>query len=136
MRWIRGWLSTRLTVENSIRLFADDTKLYRAVSSADDGRKSLQREINRLDACTSQKLILKVHPDKCKIMRTGQRHREHTYTMKTSDDQTTELNKTTAEKDLGVTMDNQLIDLQRAHQQHCEESHPSDGDDKTNVQIN
>ena len=34
------------TVENSIRLFADDTKLYRAVTFADDDRKSLQRGIN------------------------------------------------------------------------------------------
>ena len=95
------------TVENSIRLFADDTKLYRAVTSADNDRKSLQRDIDTLDAW-SQKWMLKFHPDKCKIMRIGQRHREHTYSMKTSDGQTTEIKKTTAEKDLGVTIDNRL----------------------------
>ena len=38
----------------------------------------------------------------------GQRHREHTYIMKISDGQTTETKKTTAEKDLGVTIDNRL----------------------------
>ena len=95
------------TVENSIRLFADDTKLYRAVTSADNDRKSLQRDIDTLDAW-SQKWMLKFHPDKCKIMRIGQRHREHTYSMKTSDGQTTEIKKTTAERDLGVTIDNRL----------------------------
>ena len=95
------------TVENSIRLFADDTKLYRAVTSAYNESKSLQRDINILDAW-AQKWMLKFHPDKCKIVRIGQRHREHTYTMKTSDGQTTELKKTTAEKDLGVTIDNRL----------------------------
>ena len=46
--------------------------------------------------------------DKCKIMKIGQRHREHTYIMRTNDVQTTELKKTTAEKDLGVTIDNRL----------------------------
>ena len=80
---------------------------HRAVTSADDDRKSLQRDIDTLDAW-SQKWMLKFHPDKCKIMRIGQRHREHTYSMKTSDGQTTEIKKTTAEKDLGVTIDNRL----------------------------
>ena len=95
------------TEENSIRLFADDSKLYRAVTSVDDDRKSLQRDINRLDAW-SQKWMLKFLPDTCKIMRIGQRHREHTYTMNTSDGLITELKKKTAEKDLGVTMHNRL----------------------------
>ena len=64
-------------VENSIRLFADDTKLYLAVSSEDKDCQSLQRDIDRLDEW-SLKWQLKFHPKKCKTMHIGSRHQHHT----------------------------------------------------------
>ena len=59
-------ISTRISNGTSICLFADDTKIWRAMSSVEDCN-ILQNDINYLhDWCISNQM--KFHPDKCKVV--------------------------------------------------------------------
>ena len=63
-------------VTNSIKLFADDTKLYRAVKS-DEDRQSLQQDIDNMDGW-AREWQMQFHPHKCKTMRIGNKSEELT----------------------------------------------------------
>jgi hypothetical protein len=95
-----------LSVKSTIKLFADDTKLYRRINSIEDCQ-ILQRDIEALESW-SHKWLLKFHPNKCKVMRIGRGHPDFTYVMKDVNNHTINLEETTVEKDLGVQVDNKL----------------------------
>lgn len=93
-------------VQSNIKLFADDTKLFRRIRGPDDCH-ALQKDITVLEEWSSQ-WLLKFHPDKCKVMRLGCGHPATKYFMTNSDGQPVTLEETPEEKDLGVTIDNKL----------------------------
>ena len=56
-------------IKNSIKMFADDTKMWAKIAVREDAG-SLQEDLNRL-VQWSEKLLLKFNPDKCKAMHIG-----------------------------------------------------------------
>ena len=95
-------------VKNCIRLFADDTKLYRTVTT-DLDCLSLQQvlDIDNIEEWAS-KWQLKFHPKKCETMRIGDKYPKYNYTMTAEDGTIVQLEETVVEKDLGVVVDNKL----------------------------
>jgi len=98
-------------IKNSIMMFADDTKIWRAIAKQEDA-ESLQQDLRRLGEWSEQ-WLLKFNPAKCKVMHIG--HELPTkYIMKDGDgDKTIELESTVEEKDLGVTTSRDL----KSHEQ-------------------
>ena len=85
-------------VRNSIKMFADDMKIWTKIASHDDA-VSLQQDFDRL-VQWSEKWLLKFNPIKCQVMHIG--HKLSTsYTMKDGSEVTT-LESTDKEKDLGI----------------------------------
>ena len=56
-------------VKSSIKMFADDTKLWTKISNTADS-EMLQEDLNRLK-CWSDKWLLRFNPEKCKVMHVG-----------------------------------------------------------------
>jgi len=56
-------------ITNSIKLFADDAKIWRKIITDNDS-ESLQEDLNKL-ITWSQTWLLKFHPEKCKVMHIG-----------------------------------------------------------------
>ena len=93
-------------VQSEVFLFADDTKIFRQIQS-DQDMEILQQDLNAL--CEwSRKWLLLFHPDKCKLLRIGKKEVETEYTMVDNSGCVVKLGGTTAEKDLGITVDEQL----------------------------
>ena len=92
-------------VTSDIQLFADDTKIYRRITTGDDN-EALQDDLANLEAWT-QLWQLRFNAEKCKVMYIGQHNSRHEYTMK-RDNTDIVLSRTTEEKDLGVFMDPSL----------------------------
>ena len=88
------------TVNSFIKLFADDTKLFRSILSKEDC-DILQKDISKLEEW-SRKWQLKFHPNKCKVLRMGNNVQEYTYTMTNEDSTPIPLENIEMEKDLGV----------------------------------
>ena len=86
-------------VTSSIKLFADDTKLYCRVP--DDGA-GLQADIDAL-LRWSEKWLLPFNASKCKVMHIGSNNPEHAYTLKGAP-----VEAVAEERDLGVVIDRQL----------------------------
>ncbi|CAH1277366.1 Hypp9585 [Branchiostoma lanceolatum] len=88
-------------VSSTVRIFADDSKLYQGVKD-NKGRVNLQKDLEALrDWSASWQLPFNV--GKCKVLHMGNNNNRQIYTL---GDQV--LEETTAEKDLGVTVDNHL----------------------------
>ena len=89
-------------VDSSMLLFADDTKIFREIRSYLD-QDEIQKDINSMNTW-SQTWLLKFHPDKCKVIRFGKPDDiQKQYVLNDHP-----LNYTDEEKDLGVTIDNNL----------------------------
>ena len=88
-------------VASTCKLFADDSKLYGPVST-DDGIQAIQKDLTQLVAW-SEKWQMGHNVDKCKTLHLGNHNPGHQYTMNGNP-----LVKTSAEKDLGVTVDEHL----------------------------
>ena len=87
-------------VNNLVKLFADDTKLYAVVNNEDD-QTSLQNDIDSLIEW-SDTWLLKFNRSKCKHLHLG-RDTDSSYKIAGEI-----ISKTTEEKDLGITIDKQL----------------------------
>lgn len=86
-------------------MFADDTKLYRQIKSEEDV-KLLQEDLDKLQNW-SNKWLLKFHPNKCKVISikaSGTRK----YYMTGQGGDMIQLENITHEKDIGVTIDEDL----------------------------
>ena len=95
------------TTLSPCKLFADDTKLYRKISSPDDAL-ILQSDLDKLQAW-SDEWLLKFHPNKCKVLRIkGSNNLNRDYYLNGQNNDIVTLEKITAEKDLGVTIDDKL----------------------------
>jgi len=94
-------------VLSCVKLYADDTKLYRRILTTED-EDVFQADINSLQDW-SDKWLLRFHPDKCKTMTVGSRREiPANYYMTAADGKRTALERTSKEKDLGVIWDEDL----------------------------
>ena len=88
-------------VMSYIKIFADDTKIFRAIRSISDINK-IQKDIDRLVAW-SIKWQLYFNSSKCKVIHYGKNNPNHNYNINNS-----KLAEDDKEKDLGVLFDNKL----------------------------
>jgi ribonuclease P/MRP protein subunit RPP40 len=88
------------------RLFADDTKAYKAISSINDCVE-LQRDLDEMQKWATE-WQMRFHLDKCKVLRIGRGHPDFQYTMCKQGEPPHTLEESSVEKDLGVFVDNQL----------------------------
>ena len=99
------------TVNCSIKMFADDTKLnvllnlFRTVKTIDDCN-ILQNDLNTLSQWTND-WLLSFNVDKCKVMHIGKNNPKLDYTMRTENENRM-LIETSEENDLGVWITNDL----------------------------
>ena len=85
-------------------LLADDTKVFRRITSKEDGQ-TLQADIDALQRW-SDKWLLRFHPDKCHVLTLGKvENIRHTFRYTISKQ---ELEHVFEEKDLGILIDNNL----------------------------
>ena len=88
-------------VRSTVKIFADDTKLFHAIRTPED-RAKLQQDLDHLMQW-SQKWQLGFNEAKCKVLHRGSSNKGLDYQMGT-----TTLETTTVEKDLGVCIDRDL----------------------------
>ena len=93
------------TVESMVHIFADDTKIYRKITTEKDCA-ALKKDLDMLQEW-SNKWLFKFNTNKCKVMRLGMHHPEHIYTM-TQNNDIIHLAFTEMEKDLGIHVGNKL----------------------------
>lgn len=91
--------------ESQSPLFADDTKLYREIRSIDD-KNILQSDLINLEKW-SEKWLLKFHPNKCKVLAIKSKEKR-VYSMSGTTGEQLDLDNITSEKDIGVTVDEDL----------------------------
>jgi hypothetical protein len=94
------------SVTSRLIMYADDTKLYRPISSNQDVTL-LQQDLDALHEWSSS-WLLKFHPGKCKMLRIGTRNQPKAdYSLASNDDDETNLvlEWSDCEKDLGVLVD-------------------------------
>ena len=91
-------------VDSTVKLYADDAKLYRAIRGPEDN-KTLQDDLKALGEW-SQRWQLNFNPNKCSMLRI--RPRNSTCELYTYKMGSVELEWQEAEKDLGVLMDQRL----------------------------
>ena len=93
-------------IENLLKIFADDTKLYANVGR-EENKTSLQKDLDRLVQWTND-WLLNFNTGKCSVLHVGRYNKKENYTMKTDDTTRQTLKKTEAERDLGVMVDSEL----------------------------
>ena len=99
-------------VQNSMKLFADDAKIYSTVRDSQDAKK-LQDDLSVLEKW-SKDWLLKLNPQKCKVMHCGAENEKADYFIKDADNASKKIQETQLEKDLGVFISNNLKPAQ-----HC-----------------
>ena len=99
------------TVDVSVRIFADDTKIFHKICSRNDQEK-LQENLSKLEDW-AKTWEMRFHPEKCRVLHIGKEQEAFQYLM-SSNGNPTELEYTSEEKDLGVLIDNTLSFEQHA----------------------
>jgi ribonuclease P/MRP protein subunit RPP40 len=89
------------SVTSKCKLFADDSKIYGPVDT-EEGIQTIQKDLNQLVGW-SDKWQMGHNVDKCKSLHLGNQNPGHQYVMNGNP-----LTKTSAEKDLGVMVDEDL----------------------------
>ena len=93
-------------VKSTVRIFADDTKLYGSATTEQD-RQLIQEDIDSLSDW-SDKWLLKFNTSKCGVMHLGYNNPKQDYNMRDNSNEYQGLEETKIEKDLGVHIDNKL----------------------------
>ena len=93
-------------INSLISMFADDTKIYKMLTSASSGEE-LEESLHQLEEW-AERMQMRFHPGKCKVMHLGKRNQKKNYSMKDGRGGMHILEEVTVEKDLGVKIDNQL----------------------------
>ena len=100
-------------VTSRVKLFADDTKIYRKIQNIHDSEE-LQRDLDKL-MNWSQRWQLPFNTGKCSILHLGKNNPNHKYKL-TSEGDVVELVVIEEEKDLGIKFDSL-----RSFKQHTSE---------------
>ena len=101
-----------LVIQNTVKVFADDTKIYSEVGSVKDCRR-LQNDLDQISDW-SKTWELKFHPQKSKILRIGKNNPSFDYCMTDSNGSEIMSDVVDQEKDVGVTIDKELTLRQHA----------------------
>ena len=96
-------INSNLSPGTSLRLFADDSLLYRQILSPED-QDTLQSDLNTLQTWESNNKM-EFHPQKCQVICITHKNKPLNHTYKIHD---TPLQPTKAAKYLGITIDNNL----------------------------
>ncbi|KAI8510470.1 hypothetical protein Bbelb_113860 [Branchiostoma belcheri] len=96
-------------LKNFVSLFADDTKVYAAAQECEENSHSecLQADLGKLQEW-SERMQMRFHPDKCKVLHLGKNNPRHEYTMSKADGTLHRIECIEEEKDLGVLIDSKL----------------------------
>ena len=93
-------------MHNSVKMFADDMKLYSGISSSRDAQQ-IQQDLDTLGEWADT-WPLKFNLSKCKVMHCGGNNPKSSYSMNQGDGARNLLQETCQEKDLGVTVESTL----------------------------
>ena len=92
-------------LDSTVRLFADDTKIFRKICDTSDQEK-LQEGLDKACRwCDKWQMVL--NTDKCKVLPLGSRREEHQYELLIGNDRI-QIEAVDKERDLGVVVDKEL----------------------------
>ena len=92
-------------VRNTLKLFADDSKIYKTIKSHQDALE-LQNDLDCLMSW-SDRWQLRFSVNKCKVLHMGLTNMQHRYTMRYGNDKVA-LSEVESEKDLGIMFDSEM----------------------------
>ncbi|XP_038064967.1 uncharacterized protein LOC119735343 [Patiria miniata] len=73
LTWISNFLQGCISEDSSVRLFADDSAIYRVINNIDDADQ-LQQDLNTMQEW-ERKWLMEFHPEKCQVLRITKRRK-------------------------------------------------------------
>lgn len=93
-------------VNDIISMYTDDTKIF-STSDTDTNLSTLREDLSKLQQW-SDKMQMRFHPEKCKLMHLGSSNPKTAYSMRKTNGKLQTLEEAIVEKDLSIHLDNQL----------------------------